>query len=120
LNPGYLFAILVWPVLQQNMAAMKKKHQIWFKIFSLSTAKAITEQLQTLMIHKRMLDMMESIWVLQYSLEKRRSNRILGIYRHRYFRAALDFLELRAESGEPLRETAKWWRKFEGANSEQR
>ena len=58
--------------------------------------------------------MVREIWKLQPRLVNRRgrgaANRLLA---HPRFRAAYDFLMLRAESGEEVAEHAKWWTRFQ-------
>jgi poly(A) polymerase len=62
---------------------------------------------------------MRDIWLLQLRLENkggRRSQRVLG---HPRFRAAYDFLLLRAEAGEVSKELGDWWTEFQEANPQQ-
>ena len=35
------------------------------------------------------------------------------LFEHKRFRAAYDFMLLRAESGEPVQEVADWWTSFQ-------
>jgi len=59
---------------------------------------------------------MREIWMLQLRLEDmggRRSRRMLS---HPRFRAAYDFLLLRAEAGEVPVATGEWWTKFQEEN----
>ncbi len=39
---------------------------------------------------------------------------------HPRFRAAYDFLELRAESGEPVQELYEWWTEYQDADDRER
>jgi poly(A) polymerase len=53
------------------------------------------------------------IWSLQARLEQRRGKRAIQLLGRPRFRAAYDFLLLRAESGEDVAEMADWWTKFQ-------
>ena len=53
------------------------------------------------------------IWSLQARLEQRRGKRAIQLLGRPRFRAAYDFLLLRAESGEDVAEMAEWWTKFQ-------
>ena len=57
--------------------------------------------------------MVKDVWVLQYYLQQRRPKRIEWIAEHRYFRAAFDMLEMRADCGEPLEQVVTWWRTYQ-------
>ena len=53
--------------------------------------------------------MARDIWTMQPRLESRRPRRVDLTIAHPRFRAAYDFLCLRAEAGEPVEERAAWW-----------
>ncbi|HEX7435184.1 MAG TPA: polynucleotide adenylyltransferase PcnB, partial [Caldimonas sp.] len=65
------------------------------------------------------LDMRE-IWMMQPRLERRVGNAALNLPEQPRFRAGLDFLRLRAESGEVDPELARWWEAFSLADAEAR
>ena len=62
----------------------------------------------------------DSIWILQPRLENRTGRRPLRVVEQPRFKAAYDFLLLRAESDEQERELADWWRVFLEADTETR
>jgi poly(A) polymerase len=51
---------------------------------------------------------------------KIKSRRALRTLSHPRFRAAYDFLLLRAQAGEPLQEQADWWTHFQEVNEAER
>lgn len=119
LNPGFLLSVFLWP-LAQNL--LKKTHNKSASFFhSLHQAMADTFELQseTIMITRRFVEIIRSIWLMQYHLERRRKKRITRILEQRYFRAGFDFLKLRADSGEPVRELADWWEKIQTVSASQ-
>ena len=73
-------------------------------------SKIISKQISSTSIPRRFTHMARDIWVLQARLKriKRKSLRILA---HPRFRAAYDFLLLRAQSGECMEELIEYWTK---------
>lgn len=112
LNPGFLFSVFLWPALQKQL----EKEQVSYPIFTtrlrIASSHILNKQHEICLISKRMRQMMRSIWLLQYYLLAPKPHRVLRIMSHRYFRAALDLLQLRVEAGEPYGELAIWWQRL--------
>ncbi len=115
LNPGFLLAVFLWPAVEKEIEIQKTQHDHLFQVLHAAIENVLNRQMQTLTIPKRFTAMMQSIWLLQYHLERRRGKRAIRALTHRYFRAAFDFLELRAKSGEPYQEVCQWWYQFQTA-----
>jgi len=79
-----------------------------------------TRQQRRIAIPKRFGMPMREIWALQPRLENRQTKRAPGLLSHPRFRAAYDFLLLRAESGEVDAEVADWWTRFQAADAAER
>ena len=77
---------------------------------------AIRRQLTTIAIPRRFTNYMRDIWVMQKKFAKRTPKRVEKLISHSKFRAAYDFLCLRAEAGEEVGELAKWWTDFQNAD----
>lgn len=120
LNPGFLLAILLWPALQLSLMEQQQKSRYFYQTFHTAMDELLKKQMKTISIPKRLTAMMRAVWLLQYHLMKRRGKRAYRALSHRYFRAAYDFLELRAKSGEPYQEIVDWWREFQEAGHERR
>lgn len=120
LNPGFLFGVFLWPVVQDHLQKQNKQRERLFQALHHGISIAIQSQSKTLPIPRRLIAMMRSMWTFQYHLERRRASRIHHIFHQRFFRAAFDFLKLRAESGEPLAEIVQWWQTFQDAANQQR
>jgi len=120
LNPGFLLSILLWPVVQNLLGERLKKHRRLFPALYYGINKALDKEASALLIPRRITAMMRSVWTLQYHLERRRSKRIYHIYHQRYFRAAFDFLALRAQAGEPLQGLVDWWQTFQDGNKKEK
>ncbi len=117
-NPAFLFAILLWPALQEQLMKMKNKKVKFYMRLHQMISDIIHLQVEAMMIPKRLQFAMQAIWILQFQLERRRPNRILNIFQHRYFRAAFDFMGLRVQAGEMTAEHYEWWKQFQLMDSE--
>ena len=63
---------------------------------------------------------MREIWVLQPQFDNRRGARPHRLLAQARFRAAYDFLMLRAQLGQAARELADWWTTFQHADETER
>lgn len=115
-NPGFLLAVFLWPALQYELNQSRYKKNKFFMRLHHVIGDVLQKQVEVTMISRRYQTTMQSIWLLQFYLEKRRPKRIMHSFNHRYFRAAYDFMCLRAEAGESLSEACEWWRNFQDAN----
>jgi len=77
------------------------------------------EQQGNIAISRRLVQGIREIWALQMRLTRRIGKRAAQLTVHPRFRAAFDFLVLRAASGEKaVKEKAKWWQEYVGATDE--
>ncbi|WP_246168918.1 polynucleotide adenylyltransferase PcnB [Coxiella endosymbiont of Amblyomma sculptum] len=120
LNPGFLLAIFLWPVVQELIDRNVRKNKRLFSSLYYGIQRTLNLQTKTLAIPRRLEKVMRSIWLLQYHLEQQSFNRISQISQERFFRAALNFLELREHTGAPLTAIVCWWRIFRDGSVEQR
>ena len=113
-TPGFLFAALLWGPVLHDAEACTARGMSDAQAFDAAGADAIERQIQHVSLPRRFSLMVREIWKLQPRLVNRRgrgaANRLLA---HPRFRAAYDFLMLRAESGEEVAEHAKWWTRFQ-------
>ncbi|MGB5079943.1 MAG: polynucleotide adenylyltransferase PcnB [Burkholderiales bacterium] len=119
-SPAFLFAALLW---HEVLAAWKKaEHKGLKPIPALFQAMDAVIDLQTdkLAVPRRFTTVMKEIWALQPRLEQRSGRRPFALIAHERFRAAFDFLVLRAASGEAPAELAQWWEKFQHASEGER
>jgi poly(A) polymerase len=119
-SPAFLFAALLW---HEVLAAWKKaEHKGLKSIPALFQAmdKVVDLQTDKLAFPRRFTAVMKEIWALQPRLEQRSGRRPFALVSHERFRAAFDFLVLRAASGEAPEELAQWWEKFQHASEGER
>ncbi len=116
LNPGFLLSVILWPALQHELDKAEKESVHFYQALHHAIDAVHDSENQMVLIPKRFKAMMRSIWVLQYHLAARRGNRVYRLVHHRYFRAAFDFLALRAKVGDVDQGLVDWWDTFRHAD----
>ncbi|HPV23647.1 MAG TPA: polynucleotide adenylyltransferase PcnB, partial [Casimicrobium sp.] len=74
--------------------------------------EVIVEQRETITLPQRFAGITREIWLMQPRFEQRTSKAALRVVEQARFRAAYDFLLLRAAAGEVEQELADWWTNF--------
>jgi poly(A) polymerase len=108
-TPAFLFAILLWgPVRAQvdrEIARGVDGALAWQRVSQF----VIAEQAKQVAIPRRFGLVMQEIWSLQPRFEQRMKKRVHRLVAHPRFRAAYDFLLLRAVEGEEIAALGTWW-----------
>ena len=74
--------------------------------------EVIDGQRETITLPQRFAGVTREIWLMQPRFEQRTSKAALRVVEQARFRAAYDFLLLRAAAGEVEQELADWWTNF--------
>lgn len=120
INPAFLYAcFLWWPVLIQKQAYMDQGCSP-AESMQKAVARVIADQIELISIPKRFTQFIREVWLLQHRLENRRGKNLADLMLHGRFRAAYDFLVLRAAAGEAVEEAANWWTEIQKANPDHR
>jgi len=110
-TPAFLFAALLWPAMQ---AAVQRREadegDPWFP----AAHEVVAEQCARIALPKRYSLPMQEIWLLQPRLDARQRKRTTRLLAHPRFRAAYDFLVLRAHGDASLQETLAFWSALQG------
>ena len=106
-TPGFLIAVLLWDDFSQRYTRdnPRDKPDITFEL----AMDTLAVQQQHIAVPKRFSIFAREVWQLQARLESRQAKNIKRILGHKRFRAAFDFLVLRAAEQENLRAKANWW-----------
>lgn len=108
-TPAFLLAALLW----NNFDQIKQKHLAQglglLEAAEVASEQALLHQLHAIAIPRRFTQTMKEIWLLQDRLTFKVGKRPLRLLENRRFRAAFDFLLLRAEDIEELKQPADWW-----------
>jgi len=118
--PFFLFALLLWEPVRQRYEALLAADLAPDEAMAAAAAEISASQQSLVTIPKRFSMPMREVWELQPRLEQRRGKSAHRLLAHPRFRAAYDFLVLRAQSGEADPELADWWTRFQEANSQDR
>jgi poly(A) polymerase len=119
-TPAFLFAVLLWEPVRLGYEALLTQDLHPVEALQTAANDVLSEQLKHVSIPKRFSFPMRDIWQLQPRFEQRQGKRPYRLLSHPRFRAAYDFLLLRAEAGEVELELSKWWTDFQRANSQQK
>jgi poly(A) polymerase len=124
-TPGFLLAVLMWhDYLARTHELGEGKRPAEARV--LAATRTLSEQQQIIAIPRRFSLFVRDVWGLQSRLEARYPRYIDRAMQHPRFRAAYDFLLLRAETGEvtdagePLQEMADWWTTYQDADEDVR
>lgn len=112
-TPGFLFAALFWPRVQADAQRRIAAGQPPVDALAMAGEQAFSQYCSRVAVHRRFTTMAREIWMFQPRFERRRGKRALRLLQERRFRAAYDFLLLRARTEPELGELAEFWTKVQ-------
>ncbi|BAU48682.1 poly(A) polymerase [Sulfurifustis variabilis] len=112
-TPAFLFAALLWEPVRQETATLASRGMRSNEALERAAERVLREQLKHVTIPKRFSAPMREIWSMQSRFERRSGNQPFRLLEHKRFRAAYDFLVLRADCGEADPALASWWTRFQ-------
>lgn len=120
-TPAFLIAVFLWFPLQACAQRLQTEEEIP-PLPALEQAMSIVlmEQSKVVLVPKRFGQVIREIWLLQFRFDKRQGQRAFNLISHPRFRAAYDFLALRALSGDASIELADWWTQFQEVDEDKR
>ncbi|MGB5426945.1 MAG: polynucleotide adenylyltransferase PcnB [Gammaproteobacteria bacterium] len=118
-TPAFLFAVFLWQPVRERAAQLEAEGQHPAQAMQHASSQIISEQAAVMATPRRFSLPMRDIWVLQLRLETR-GRRSLRVLSHPRFRAAYDFLLLRAAAGEVPVSLGDWWTALQESNPQQR
>ncbi|MEO8801919.1 MAG: polynucleotide adenylyltransferase PcnB [Rudaea sp.] len=108
-TPAFLFSVMLWGAVRAQVQCEIDKgvetNLAWLRV----SHQVIAEQARQVAIPRRFAQIMQEIWTLQPRFEQRAKKRVFRLLAHPRFRAAYDFLMLRAVEGEEIAELGQWW-----------
>lgn len=119
-TPAFLYATLLWEPVRLRAQALVEQGASPLEASQVAGNQVSAEQVQVTSLPKRFSMPMREIWNLQPRFERRRGKAPYRLLEHPRFRAAYDFLLLRAEVGEAPAELARWWTDFQTLNAAER
>ncbi len=119
-TPMFLFAVLLWPAILRAAGTPNGPLPEDPQLLLDACDSVMSRQLRRITVPKRFSLPMRDILMLQPRFERRSGRRALRLLEHPKFRAAYDFLLLRAASGEIDPEVAAWWTRLQEIPEEAR
>ncbi len=120
-TPAFLYAALLWDPVRLRTEKIIKEEQLHVApAMQRAVASVISEQAECTSIPRRFSLPMREIWGLQSRFRHRYGRRAKSLLAHPRFRAAYDFLLLRAEAGEEEQELADWWTHIQEVDDSER
>lgn len=108
-TPAFLFAVLLWGPLEDRVAEATAQGQPLHDAIHAAAEEIISRQVGRIAIPRRFSVPMRDIWHLQPRFRNRFGKKAWRLLEHPRFRAGYDFLLLRTEQDEKLRESADYW-----------
>ena len=119
-TPAFLYAALLWEPMRLRYESLLQQDASALEAAQIAGNQITSEQVQATSLPKRFSMPMREIWNLQPRFERKRGKAPYRLLEHPRFRAAYDFLLLRAEVGEAPEELAEWWTNFQTLNEAER
>jgi poly(A) polymerase len=108
-TPAFLFAVILWFPMIELSKQLQNSGMDPLPSIEKAMSQVIAEQNKVILITKRYSQVVREIWLLQYRFNKRAGGRAINLLQHPRFRAAFDFMALRALAGDESLDLAQWW-----------
>lgn len=119
-TPTFLFAVLLWPSIRQAFEKLQAEQGAEIQALLAACDQVTARQQSRVAVPKRFTLPLREIVGLQPRFAHREGRRALRLLDHPRFRAAYDFLLLRAAAGEVEQEVAQWWTDIQAKSAEDR
>jgi len=119
-NPAFLFAAILWEPVRLEAQRLIEGGAMPYEAWQQAGEGVLRQQLKHVSIPKRYSVPMREIWLAQLKLPRRQGKSAFRMLESKRFRAAYDFLLLRAHAGEEERELADWWTRFQEVDPDER
>lgn len=118
--PAFLYAVLLWHEVSVVAEELQARGMPELQAMTQASGDALHDQVDFTAVPRRYSNITREIWLLQSRFRYRDIRRAATLLSNPRFRAAYDFLCLRAQSGEPVDDDAEWWTAFQSATHEER
>ncbi|TAL65450.1 MAG: polynucleotide adenylyltransferase PcnB [Legionella sp.] len=119
-TPAFLFAVLLWFPMIEESKSLQESGMDPLPAIEKAMSNILAEQSKIISIPKRYTQVIREIWLLQYRFSKRTGGRAFNLLQHSRFRAAYDFMAIRALAGDEAMELAQWWTTFQEVDETKR
>ena len=115
-TPAFLFAALLWEPVRQIAQGLEAEGAHPSEALRRASAEVVDEQVKRVALPRRFSTPMAEIFALQPRFLQRQGKRPQRLMEHPRFRAAYDFMVLRAQAGEADPELAEWWTQLQAGD----
>jgi poly(A) polymerase len=113
-TPTFFYATLLWGVVALRQREISNESNLPFQdAMQVAMNEAIEQQIHTVAIPRRFTSDVREIWLLQERLPRYSGKRAEKLFAQPKFRAAFDFLELRAQVEPRFRDIVAWWQDYQ-------
>jgi poly(A) polymerase len=119
-TPVFLFSVLLWGPVSRLAARFEERGESPVQALLLAADDVADSQQRHVAIPRRITTPMKELMVMQLRLQKTRGRRVLGLLGQARFRAAYDFLCLRARAGDADPALAKFWTDLQAMDEDAR
>ena len=118
-TPMFLYAVLLWPAIVRTVEQHRNASMNESQALQVACDHVVLQQQAHVSVPRRFTAPLRELIGLQARFERRDGRRSLRLLAHPRFRAAYDFLLLRAAAGEVAQELADWWTEVQTLPPEQ-
>ncbi|MGI9135031.1 MAG: polynucleotide adenylyltransferase PcnB [Rhodoferax sp.] len=118
--PSFLLACVLWADVREAWAGRLEQRQHAHPALMDAIDDVFQARIGEVSGGGKLASDMREIWVMQPRFEKRTGSTPYGLVEQARFRAAFDFMRLRADIGEVDEVLADWWQEFSMANDAMR
>lgn len=119
-TPAFLVAALLWEPVKRDAKAIESQGMSSAQAVDSAGVDVLARQIEHVAMPRRFSLIAREIWSMQPRLQEKRGRRPEEMLERARFRAGYDFLVLRAEAGEKVKDEAEWWTNFQQADESQR
>ena len=116
LSPGFIFAALLWPVVQQEANRIQPDRQKMIGALAQVGETVMKRQVRHISIPRRFSQMARDIWSSQPRFHRTQGKQPLRLLAYPVFRAAYDFMCIQAMVGLFPHKLSHWWTDFQLKN----
>ena len=120
LTPYFLLAALMWEPLQLAVSKLIQRGENETIAYQIAANEVLSRQIKIIAMPRHITQSMRDVWFLQNKFSRTVGTRPYRLLEQAKFRAAYDFLQLRAETGGADPKLVDWWTRFQEADEETR
>ena len=109
-------AAFLWEPLQTIAKKLLNQGVIEYMAYQDAANEVLAKQVKLTAMPRYITTAIRELWTLQPKFNTRVGTKPAKLLTHPRFRAAYDFLLLRAETGGAEQELAEWWTRYQSAN----